>query len=164
VKHLILAALHALTPSALDVESPAARCTRLEPIAQAIDETCRGDIPCAAALIALGQVESRFAERVQAGRCRRFECDRGRSRGVFQINITAVDSETWAALGRYDNESLRIGAREAIRIWRYGLSRCGGNISCARSRYRGARAVSEADRALARRVVRLRRVLAGGEL
>lgn len=165
MKHLILAALYALTPSALDTKSPAERCDRLEPIAQVIDETCRGELRCAAALIALGQVESRFAERVQAGRCLSFECDGGRSRGVFQINITAVDGETWAALGRYDHEALRIGAQHAVRIWRHGLRRCGGNLACARAHYRHGRKVraSEADRAIARRVSRLQRALSGGE-
>jgi hypothetical protein len=158
VKHLILAALHALTPSALDTESPAERCARLAPIAQAIAEVC-SDAHCAAALIALGQVESRFAERVQAGRCRRHECDSGRSRGVWQLNIRAVNRETWRVLGRYGDDSLRIGAREALRIWRYGLKRCGGKLSCARARYRGTIVVSGADRAFARRVLRVRQAL-----
>jgi len=155
MKHLILAALHALTPSALDTESPAERCARLAPIAQAIAEVC-SDAHCAAALIALGQVESRFAERVQAGRCRQHECDSGRSRGVWQINVRSVSRPTWRVLGRYDVEALRVGASEALRIWRAGLKRCGGKLACARARYRGTSVVSGADRAFARRVLGMR--------
>lgn len=152
MKGLILAALHALTPSALDTESPAERCARLEPVAQAIADVC-DNARCAAALIALGQVESRFAERVQAGRCRQHECDSGRSRGVWQLNVRAVNRETWRALGRYDDDSLRVGAREAFRVWSAGLKRCGGKLACARARYRGTSVVSGADRAFARRVL-----------
>lgn len=152
MKGLILAALHALTPSALDTESPAERCARLEPVAQAIADVC-DNARCAAALIALGQVESRFAERVQAGRCRQHECDSGRSRGVWQLNVRAVNRETWRALGRYDDDSLRVGAREAFRVWSAGLKRCGWKLACARARYRGTSVVSGADRAFARRVL-----------
>lgn len=167
MKHLILAALNALTPSALDTESPAERCARLEPVAAVIHELCRDDARCAAVLIRLGQDESRFASRIQAGRCGAHECDRGRSRGVWQINRGAVNSSTWAALGRYDHEALRVGARQALRVWRAGLKRCGGNLACARAFYRHGHRVwpSAGDRLFAQRVVRLQFVLAstGGD-
>lgn len=110
----------------------------------------------ATALVHLAHTESRFALRVIENRCRPRECDRGRSRGIWQVNKRAATKHEWATLGKGGLYAQVVGARAALRIWRAGLKRCGGKLACARARYRGTSVVSGADRAFARRVLGMR--------
>lgn len=79
----------------------------------------------AAMLITLGWFESKFAIRIAEGRCKPFECDRGRARGPFQIHRRAgmTDAE-WDGLLGTNAEATLASTREAARRIRAARVRC----------------------------------------
>ncbi len=79
----------------------------------------------AAMLVTLGWYESKFATRIAEGRCKPFECDRGRARGVFQIHRRAgmTDAEWDGLLGTGEEPTLA-AAREAARRVNAARARC----------------------------------------
>lgn len=150
----ILAVLLSLPAHSLDTETAYERVYRLEPVAIAI-ATVTDDIDEQAALITNGQIESGFAERVQELRCRPRECDLGKSRGVFQIHRGTVDARDWYLLGVPGHYSQVVGARVALKVWRYSVRVCRGSLPCARARYRGESRVNADDRKFPARVWRM---------
>ena len=77
-------------------------------------------------MLAWGRHESGFLARIIANDCKRWECDRGRARGAWQLHERAAGSD-WAALpGNIDAQ-----ARSAARMTRWALGRCKGDARCA---------------------------------
>ena len=121
----ILAAMLALPQYAGDRDdSPEARAALLRPVAVAIAETAQSP-ETAAALIALGWHETKFARLVIEGRCSDMpagsRCDNGRARGVWQAWHVACPVAYRFPAG--SSESLRAEARCAA-----------GNLYAARHR------------------------------
>jgi hypothetical protein len=159
----ILTAMLALPAYAGDrSESPEERAALLRPVAVAIAETAQSP-ETAAALIALGWHETKFARAVIEGRCSEMpagsRCDNGRARGVWQAWNVACPAAYRFADGSL--ESLRAEVRCAVGNLYSARNRCerrapelwGG----AFSGYRGASCLWPAA---ARRVQTMREVLA----
>ena len=109
-----------------------ARALRLAPVANAIVQASRGDRDVAAALIAHGAGETRYARYVIEGRCqdgpRGAQCDpdrhgRARARGAWQVWRVACPE----AYAHPDGSHVSIAAeaRCAARLLRGGRHRCG---------------------------------------
>lgn len=132
----ILVALLRLPPFALDAESPDARSRRLADVAAAIAEASHGDRLSAAAAVALGWTETKFAALVQEDRCHEMprgqRCDGGRALGVWQLHRAACPA-AWSERG-----NLLLQARCAIRLLRAGRYQC-GSLSGAFAFYGGRR-------------------------
>lgn len=80
----------------------------------------------AAFLLAWGWHESNYQARIIANECKRWECDRGRARGAWQLHERAAGDD-WSALpGSIDAQ-----ARSAARMTRWALGRCKGDARCA---------------------------------
>ena len=150
----ILGALLALPGLPLPGETPEAWHTRAEVIARAIDSatlhaTCSGSYreteecepvwrrersQLAAVLIVQGYFESRFAARVQAGLCRRDECDAialpggrvfHRARSYWQLHASLlVPWHEWRTLAGVEFVPTADAAYAAARVVGYGYSRC----------------------------------------
>lgn len=111
-------------------EAPAARDARLRQVAVVISEAAR-DYEEAAALIELGDAESRYARYVMEGRCldgpRHAQCDRdprtGRPRAVTPWQVWSWCQEAHRATPGSE-EQLRAGAECAARHWRSAKRRC----------------------------------------
>lgn len=112
----LLAVLLALPVYMGDGESGESREARLDPWARAIAAEARTPDE-AAALVAVGQLESRWAEYVTEGRCHEGpagqRCDNGRAKGPYQLHgwCTATDPRGQTAC--------------AARMLRWARSRCG---------------------------------------
>lgn len=129
-------------------EQPEKRRARLVVAAIEIEQASRATREpgeTAAALLALGFHESRFAAYVGEGRCHEgpkgARCDNGKARGYFQLWLVACPS-AWR-LEPGSRESLRAEARCAARAWRGARLRCrnrhpAGPIAGAFAGYRGA--------------------------
>jgi hypothetical protein len=150
----ILGALLALPGLPLRGETQEAWHARAEVIARAIDgatlhATCEGPYresegcepvwrrersQLAAILIVQGYFESRFAARVQAGRCRRDECDAiwlpggrifHRARSYWQLHASPlVPWAEWRNLSGTELSPTSDAAYAAARVVGYGYSRC----------------------------------------
>jgi hypothetical protein len=77
----------------------------------------------AALLVAIGYRESGFMPRIQAGDCRKFECDRGLSRSFWQIHKFSRAPE-WHDLLGLEPPTIKLAARVADRKLRSGLQVC----------------------------------------
>ena len=121
---VILAALLRLAPWHQDHDAPEARRALLEPIAAAIAATARSREE-AAALVAVGWSETKFARAVLEGHCDRMpagsRCDHGRARGPWQVHAWCRDA--WA-LPDGSPEAYTPAARCVLRALRGGLQRC----------------------------------------
>jgi hypothetical protein len=129
-------------------EQPEARRLRLVMAAQAIEQVAHATpdpAQTAAALLAIGFHESRFAAYVGQGRCHEgpkgARCDEGRARGYWQLWRVACPP-AWR-LEPGSREALHAEARCAARAWRGALWRCrrrhpAGPIAGAFAGYRGA--------------------------
>jgi hypothetical protein len=124
----LLAILIALPPWHGDTEQPEARGVRLHRIAVAIDEAATtltagkrplwrgGEAELEWLLVSQGFWESRFAQHVHEGRCRKHECDHGRSRSVWQLQMGGhLGPETWHKLNSDSWTSTRLAALHAGR-------------------------------------------------
>lgn len=77
----------------------------------------------AAFLLAWGQHESAFSLRIGAGRCKPWECDRGRARGPWQLHRDAsMTADTWSRM--HGLENVPVQAREAAKKVRWALRQC----------------------------------------
>lgn len=107
-------------------EPPENRTARLQDIAVAIAGASANRTE-AAALLALGEVETRFARYVSEDRChegpRGMRCDEGRSRSVWQLQRAACPS-LWE-LPPGDQRATYVAAQCAVRLLRYGRAKCG---------------------------------------
>jgi hypothetical protein len=79
----------------------------------------------AAVLVALGWHESKFALRIAEGRCKPWECDRGKARGIFQIHRRdAMSDAQWDALLGTGTEPTLASTREIARRVIAARKRC----------------------------------------
>ena len=166
MKEAILAVLVGLPPASDTTESAAILSARLETIAAAIESAClqatchgpysdaawctrvwsgrREDL--AALLVTQGWWESKFAERIGAGRCRSFECDPlvlrdgrvlHRSRHYWQLQTSSfVPRHLWNDLVGTEYEPTTLAAHAAAVVLGEGLKRC-GSVPGAISFYAG---------------------------
>jgi hypothetical protein len=74
----------------------------------------------AALLIAIGTHESRFAAAIVANHCKRWECDRGRARGAFQVHRLGYLADLW---DRSPGDPA-VQVEMADRVLRRSLTRC----------------------------------------
>jgi len=73
----------------------------------------------AAFLVAWAEHESHFQERIVRNDCKRYECDRGRARGAWQLHRGAAGQDWDALPGNLDAQ-----ARSAARMARWALREC----------------------------------------
>ena len=158
-KAVVLGLLSGLPAYHGDGETDEARRTRLDSPAEAIVEVARTSDDVVA-LVALAEAESRLAAHVHQGRCRPWECDGGLARGLWQNHEGSVAPAVWFVLATPGPLADRVGAREALRVWRSALGWCHGDLACARARYRGTSRITEHEQAFARRFGELRRRIA----
>lgn len=78
----------------------------------------------AAGLVTLGELESRFAPRIQAGECRKLECDRGLAHGFFQLHADKVGTTVWNELVGLEKTTIDLNVRIAARILGRGRRVC----------------------------------------
>lgn len=109
-------------------ESPDARIELLRPVAQVIAIASEGEPTRAAAMIAAGYHESRFARYVVEGRCsdgpRGARCDDGRATSPWQVwAVACPGAHSFPAGSRH---SLEAAASCADRLLRGGYGRCRG--------------------------------------
>ncbi len=114
----ILAVLLSQAPHFTDKdETPEARRARLSPVAEAIALAAGDRLDDAAALIAAGTSESKWARYVQEDRCAEgpsgSKCDGGKSRGLFQVRDWC--SAAWSTPSS-SPEALRAGAGCALKV------------------------------------------------
>ena len=165
----LIAALLALPNTDL-----AATPERAPMVAQAIADASGGDARLGALLVSVGFHESRFVDRIQAGQCRRYECDsfvlpsgevRFRARSFFQLHRHAAASgDEWRRTTGLATENVSTAAAVAARVLSKGLRACGSSpgavayYATGRCRWSGARSRV----ALAQRVERRLRAAAQG--
>lgn len=124
----VLLALQLLTVFHEDkAESPEKR-AQLTGLAYSIAEFSR-DADTAAFLIVWAKHETNLSLRIQVGRCKAWECDRGKARGPWQQHRNGRDEETWNRMIGVENT--RVQAREAAKQARWALGRCKGDARCA---------------------------------
>lgn len=166
LESLILAALLALPNTDLRATPE-----RGPMVAGAIARACDGEPRLCALLVSVGFHESRFLDRIQAGQCRRYECDafvtrsgevRYRARSWWQLHRhAAASAEEWRATTGLAPENVSTAALVAANVIRRGLRACGSNAGAvayyALGRCRWSGAESRVAMAL-----RIQRRLAGG--
>jgi len=120
----VLAALASLPVFVEDrgAERAAAKVIQFHHVALAIDDASRAkgwpgsDRELAALMLTVAWHETKLSLRIHAGTCRRWECDRGRARGLWQMHAEATSSTiAWHALTGIDPASTRLAAAEAAR-------------------------------------------------
>jgi len=114
--------LKAILSAALAVGAPQAVAPEL---AAAIHQRTTNSTE-AAFLLAWGRYESNFLPRIIANDCRRWECDRGKARGAWQLHERAAGADWDALPGNLDAQ-----VRSALRMTRWALGRCHGDARCA---------------------------------
>src|SRR5262245_45105811 len=77
----------------------------------------------AATLLSVGYFESGFQPRIQAGECRKLECDRGLARGFWQMHASPLVPE-WGDLIGLEEDTILVGASAAARILKRGRRVC----------------------------------------
>ncbi len=81
-------------------DAPESRQPHLEAVASAVwAESARGPRErreWAKLLITIGAHESHFSIRIMRGECKKWECDRGRAKGMFQIHSNTLNRDSWA--------------------------------------------------------------------
>lgn len=105
-------------------ESPQERFALLAPVAIAIAHAAHNPTE-AALLIAVGFHESTYSRAVLSGNCAELgphACDSGAARSAFQLHRSACPAAWLLPAG--SPESLRVEADCAIKLLRFGASRC----------------------------------------
>lgn len=112
-----------------DREASAEKTAQLNAIAAAVAEFTKTPDE-AAFLIAWGQAETNYSLRIQRGQCRRWECDRGRARGPWQVHrLRNMPLEKWDRM--HGIENTRAQVEHAVKMTRWALGRCKGDARCA---------------------------------
>lgn len=130
---------------AMLVALPGATPTHSEDIANAIAEASNGDKLLAAELATIGFFESGYLPRIQAGECRKGECDQGRARTYWQLQRTSFSRDSWETMVGPEYEAIVIAAQTAGRVLLAGRKACRtveGTLSwyaCGRCSWSGAR-------------------------
>lgn len=136
--HAVLAVLLGMTPYSADDESLIDREARMLVIAQSIVRAVRAvpsrqpELERIAAVVAIGEIESRYALHTHQGICRENECDDGRAVGMWQV--WAKRSAQHRARGTDAGPTYQ-QALLAVRALEYGYERCGGSLLGAHSIY-----------------------------
>jgi hypothetical protein len=146
----ILAILIAFPVNGTDTikETKAERQSRLETLAWAMDKaalvaSCQGQpsdctpilhdyYTAAAVQIVQADNETRLRRDVQIGRCRPWECDKGKARGLYQLHRNGKTEKEWMSWASLDGKELADAGYELLRRF----SRTAGNglypnIACA---------------------------------
>lgn len=114
------------TPAGVPRAQHAAWVRRVAPV---ILHATHGDPALTAYVVATGEYESHFAERIQAGHCRKkhHECDGGLAHGMWQEHILALRTQhyTPADVVGTDDAHLRAAADAAARRMRGMIAMCG---------------------------------------
>jgi hypothetical protein len=98
-----------------DREDPRKR-DQLVMVAEAVDYASRVEgwqgrqSELAALLITVGWHESSFALHIHAGKCKPWECDRGRARGPWQVHKNRLNTDSWDSLLGLEPASTRLAA------------------------------------------------------
>lgn len=93
-------------------------------IATAVAEAAGDDKLLAAELVATGFFESGFTARIQDGRCRPYECDKGKARSYWQMQRTSFSRDTWDSMLGLDHEGIVLAAKTASVILLAGRRAC----------------------------------------
>ena len=78
-----------------------------------------------ALLIAVGAAETHYALRIMDGRCKPFECDRGRARSSWQLHENLFTRPVWAELHGFTN--LHIQVKTADEMLKRSWYQCAGH-------------------------------------
>lgn len=73
-------------------------------------------------VLAWGQHETHFAVRIHSGNCKRWECDRGRARGPWQLHQNGMRAEDWNRMHGVENTPMQVA--RAVRQARWALRQC----------------------------------------
>jgi len=112
------------TVLAMLIALPGAEPAHSQVIADAVAEAACGDKLLAAELVAVGFYESGFTPRIQEGRCRSYECDKGRARSYWQMQRTSFSRDTWDSMVGLDHEGILTAAQTAGTILLAGRKAC----------------------------------------
>jgi hypothetical protein len=132
----ILAALHSLPIYKEDQGNLEAKRAQLETHAKSISYAVGEHSPrwpgtpeeLAAVTVTIGDAESGYSLRIQQGDCHTWECDRGRARGTYQLQVGAVqgqDHRLWVALPGLDVGSVELSTDQAVRAIVRSRKQCG---------------------------------------
>jgi hypothetical protein len=133
----ILSMLVAMQPFHKDKEVPEERSVRMAVIASSITQateeaTCTGTFATpdckpkfkgkpdelAMGLFTIAKFETRFAKHVHEDKCKPWECDVGRAKGLFQVHVSkTVPRDVWEQLGGTSPEATLQSARAAATMW-----------------------------------------------
>lgn len=109
---------------AMLVALPGATPEHSEDIANAIAEAGNGDRLLVAELAAIGHFESGFTARIQAGACRKDECDFGRARSYYQFQRTSYSRYAWETSVGLEPEAILEASKVAAAILLAGRKAC----------------------------------------
>lgn len=110
--------------TAMLVALPGATPEHSEDIANAIAEAGNGDRLLVAELATIGFYESGFLPRIQAGRCRKHECDKGRARTWWQFQRTSYSRDAWETSVGLEPEAILEAAKVAATVLIAGRNAC----------------------------------------
>lgn len=106
-------------------------------IGESVDRWCNGKPRCAATVMTIGFFESRFQDRIQAGQCKRYECDAVRMRGggiwfrsmsYYQLmRHTTSSNDEWAAVVGLEPVNIDTATGVAVRWIQRGWRACGSH-------------------------------------
>lgn len=119
----ILSALSILPTFHEDVELGSQRDEQLKVVATALAEEApryRRTWPGSTAelvafAVAIAKHETHLSARIQAGRCKPLECDRGKARSYWQLHKNALTDEEWQRTVGLEQENVSFAARVALK-------------------------------------------------
>ncbi len=110
--------------AAMLVALPGATPLHASELSDAIAEASGGDRLLAAELTTIGFFESGFLERIQAGKCRKGECDNGRARSWWQFQRTSYSRDAWDTSLGLEPEAIRAASKVAASVLVAGRNAC----------------------------------------
>jgi len=78
-------------------------------------------------LTAWGSAESNFSLRIQRGECHRWECDKGKARGPFQVHRNGKSDEAWARMVGVENTRAQVEQAAKHARWALGVCKLKGD-------------------------------------
>jgi hypothetical protein len=117
----ILVAL-ALLPRFHEDREAVGKVAQEQAIATAVQKAAKGDADVAAFLLAWGDAETHFSLRIHRGQCFKWECDRGRARGPWQLHRNGMAPELWDKM--HGVEHVELQAIEAAKRARWAMREC----------------------------------------
>ncbi len=116
----ILLAL-ALLPRFAEDREAIGKVVQEEHLARAVHKAAR-NADEAAFLLAWGDAETHFSLRIARGECFKWECDKGRARGPWQMHRNGMALAQWDRM--HGLENIGSQAAQAARLARWALSEC----------------------------------------